>query len=69
MDDNKQMHEALSKPDNDHNFKMHVLSKLDSIEERHKALDLGFKVFKIKAFAFIAALVSGIEIAAKSYFK
>jgi len=67
MSANKEMHEAMSKPENDREFKMHVLKKLDSLEENQTKYKNDLKFFKIKISAFLAILIGAKE-AAYKYF-
>ena len=64
MSKNKDLHEALAKPENDHEFKMHVLSKLDQVDD----LKHSFDIFKIKAYAVITLIISAKEVLIRKFF-
>lgn len=57
MSKNKEMHEALAKPENDREFKLHVLEKLESLDE----MENNFKIFKLKSYSLIVLLIAGKE--------
>lgn len=67
-DNNKNLHEALSNPDNDRSFKLHVLEKLDCIHSKHTKLEKDFSIFKIKTYVFVALLVSAKEAIVRKIF-
>jgi len=62
-EEKKAVHKALAHPNNDQNFKMHVLEKLDHIDAKHDKLDRKFLIFKGQALIVIAMIVT-----AKEYF-
>lgn len=64
---NEDLIEAMAKPGNDTEFKKHVLRKLITLEKNQVQHKSDFKIFKLKAFTFIAALV-GVKDQAFSYF-
>ena len=64
---NEDLIDAMAKPENDSEFKKHVLRKLLVLEKNQVQSKSDFKIFKLKAFAFIAALV-GVKDTAFTYF-
>lgn len=55
------MHNALAKSENDHEFKMYILKKLDAIESEQIEGKSDLKIFKMKVYVLIVALVSAKE--------
>jgi len=53
---NRDLHEAMAKPENDREYKLHVLSKLDCLEKSQIKRDKSDLHFKYKIFALVVIL-------------
>lgn len=58
----------MAKPGNDSEFKKHVLRKLIALENNQKDQKSDFKIFKLKAYGFIVALVAAKDHVYKFFF-
>lgn len=56
-DSREKIYEKLCEVENDKEFKMYLLKKIDTIEENNRKLDKNFAIFKVKAYVFMALII------------
>jgi hypothetical protein len=53
--------------DNEREWRLHILRKIDRMEDKFDKMEHDFNFFKIRSFGFIAVLVGLIEVITKYF--